>query len=270
MSATSTSTKRKRLQKLPPETLQEDDQEDDWVKRISRRWFKVVESIIETGRLLIKAKEELGHGRFGEMIQRGDMLFRARTAQCLMAIARNPVLSNPQYVSHLPPSWGTLYDLTALPADRLVDLIEEDGRITPNLQRHEVKALGVDHLERVPGAFNTLFALMERYPNPEDMMPNFMRLGGWKPSRSSAVASMDELPEWIIKLAAAWDRELEKERLEWEEERKYQREQEKEAWARIQEAIDRKAAREKEENPTTGDQKSAPKRRRRTPTHEQA
>ena len=91
-------------------------------------------------------------------------------------------------------------------------------------------------------------------------MPNFMRLEGWKPPRfSSAVASMEKLSEWITKLAAAWDCELKKKRLEMKEEWKYQEEEGEKAWARIQEAIDRKAAREKEEK-----QKSAPKRRRPT------
>ena len=248
--------KRRRLQKLPPETLQD---VDEWAKRIRGSWNKAVESIIETGRLLLRAKEELGHGKFGEMID-GELPFGRRTAQCLMAIASHPVLSNPQYVAYLPPSWGTLYDLTALPADRLVDLIEET-EVTPDLQRHEVKVLGVDHLERVPGAFNTLFALMKRYPNPVAMMTNLTRipLERWKPIRRSAVGSMEELPEWITKLAAAWNREREKEYLEQEEERKYQREEQEKAWARIQEAIDRKAAREEEEK-----QKSAPKRPRPT------
>jgi len=46
-----------------------------------------------------------------------DLPFAARTAQRLMAVAADARLANPTHVSLLPPSWGTLYELTKLPDD---------------------------------------------------------------------------------------------------------------------------------------------------------
>lgn len=109
-----------------------------YVGRIRHAWQRQVDSIIETGRLLIEAKRELPGG-FQAMIEE-QLPFGARAAQMLMKIAGNPVLADAQYVSHLPPSWGTLYELTQLPQDLLREWIL-DGTIHPQLERKEVAML---------------------------------------------------------------------------------------------------------------------------------
>ena len=43
-----------------------------------------------------------------------DLPFSPQTARKLMAVANHPVLSNHAHVRVLPPSWGTLYELTKL------------------------------------------------------------------------------------------------------------------------------------------------------------
>jgi Protein of unknown function (DUF3102) len=121
-----------------------DDEEPDsreyWAGRINGTWQNAAESIIETGRILIEAKAALlPRGEFTKMVE-NDLLFTPRTAQRLMEIARNTVLSDPTHVSLLPPSWGTLYELTKLPPEILEAKII-DGTINPKMERRDVAKL---------------------------------------------------------------------------------------------------------------------------------
>jgi hypothetical protein len=115
---------------------------ESYAHAINVAWAKAVDSIIETGRILLQAKEgpyQLKHGAFEAMV-RTKLPFDERTAQMLMKIARHPILSDAKHVSLLPPSWGTLYALTKVPEDRLSTHIR-DGTINPKLQRKDVAAL---------------------------------------------------------------------------------------------------------------------------------
>jgi Protein of unknown function (DUF3102) len=84
-----------------------------WAVRIESAWRGAVEGVLETGRLLTEAKAALPHGAFTAMIET-DLPFKPSTAQRLMRIAADERLSNPAHVQHLPPHWGTLYELTKL------------------------------------------------------------------------------------------------------------------------------------------------------------
>jgi hypothetical protein len=110
-----------------------------WADRISEAWQKSTTAIIETGRLLIQAKDGLERGQWLQMIQ-AELPFNQRTAQRLMAIAQHPVLSNTTHVSHLPSSWGTLYELTKLPESQFKAKLS-DGTINPKMERRDVAAL---------------------------------------------------------------------------------------------------------------------------------
>ena len=110
-----------------------------WSRLICAAWQKSTTAIIETGRLLIQAKDCLEHGQWLEMV-RAELPFAERTAQRLMAIASNPVIANAAHVSLLPPSWGTLYELTKLPSVELQAKIS-DGSINPRLERRDIAAL---------------------------------------------------------------------------------------------------------------------------------
>ncbi len=76
----------------------------DWRDAIYAMWSGLVEGIVGTGRLLLGAKEALQHGDFEAMVE-AELPFGPRAAQMLMAIARNPVLSNAKHRFALPPSW---------------------------------------------------------------------------------------------------------------------------------------------------------------------
>lgn len=110
-----------------------------WAAQICTAWQKTVESIIETGCLLIEARAELPHGSFELMVQR-ELPFSPRAARMLMKIAEHPVISNRKHVSVLPSSWGTLYQLALLPAPLCQDYID-NGSINPKMERKHATAL---------------------------------------------------------------------------------------------------------------------------------
>jgi Protein of unknown function (DUF3102) len=110
------------------------------VRRITAAWQNTVHNIIETGRLLIEAKDDIGHGGFQEMI-RTELPFGPNTAQRLIQIAENPVLSNAAHVPLLPASWGTLYELAKLPKHGVdLEVLIEERAIHPKLERKDVRA----------------------------------------------------------------------------------------------------------------------------------
>jgi N6-adenosine-specific RNA methylase IME4 len=115
------------------------DPRRDFAERITKAHGQAVGAFLETGRVLIEAKAALPHGDFEAMVET-DLPFGSRTARMLMAIARHPVLANRKHVSALPPSWGTLYELTKLPKP-VLEAALTDGRITPRMERKDVVAL---------------------------------------------------------------------------------------------------------------------------------
>ena len=66
----------------------------DFARQIATTWTKAVEAIVETGRLLQKARRDLDHGEFGKMFQNHEVPFGQDQAERLMAIARHPVIGN--------------------------------------------------------------------------------------------------------------------------------------------------------------------------------
>jgi hypothetical protein len=138
---------------------------DQWAFEITATWNKATESIIATGHLLSEAKEALrdtvGHGHFlkwvSEMKAARKLPFGQRAAQMLMNIAQHPILTNPQFIAHLPPSYRVLDFLAGLPESELVTLIE-DGKVHPELKFNEAKMLGFHTLDQ---AFRALCVVMK-------------------------------------------------------------------------------------------------------------
>jgi N6-adenosine-specific RNA methylase IME4 len=107
-----------------------------WADRIRTAWQSSFEGIIECGRLLIAAKEELGHGEWMKLIET-ELPFKKSTSAALMRIAADERLVKLQHVGILPPHWGTLAELTRLPDDVFQAKID-DGTIRPEMQRKDV------------------------------------------------------------------------------------------------------------------------------------
>jgi hypothetical protein len=114
-----------------------------WADSINDAWQKSVEGVLEAGRLLLAAKDQLQHGTFENMVQL-ELNFGPRTAQLLIGIAGNPTLSNPKHVSLLPPSWGTLAALDKAErklGEGTIARWLEDGTVTPKTERKDIAAL---------------------------------------------------------------------------------------------------------------------------------
>lgn len=108
----------------------------EYVMRITACCQRSVESILEVGRLLIRAKANLPHGAFEAMVK-SDLPFGPRSARMLMAIASDPRITNRKFVSYLPSSWGTLYEITRLD-DASLDARFADGTICPEMERRDI------------------------------------------------------------------------------------------------------------------------------------
>ena len=114
-------------------------EEDRWALRICTSWQKSVEGILETGQLLIDAKEALRHGTF-EIMVRSKLPFSSATVRKLMAVASNPALADRSQWNVLPASWTTLYQLSKLDGKELQAGFS-DGLIGPDLQRKDLPGL---------------------------------------------------------------------------------------------------------------------------------
>lgn len=105
---------------------------------VSDSWRNAVDSIIETGRRLIEAKQRVGHGNWLDAVEL--MPFGDSAARKLMQVSEHPVLSNRDFTTDLPASWMTLATLAQLPAADLTELISA-GKITPELKQTQARAL---------------------------------------------------------------------------------------------------------------------------------
>jgi hypothetical protein len=104
---------------------------------ITSAWQKQAGAIIEVGRLLLAAKQELTRDGFEGLLQR-KLPFESSVARKLQRIAANSVLC--AHVHKLPPAWGTLYELSKL-EDEVLRAAIEYGRINPKMERKDATAL---------------------------------------------------------------------------------------------------------------------------------
>src|SRR5262245_6252616 len=105
-----------------------------WASVINEAWRKSAQAVIETGLQLVGAKAQLARDQFEAMVE-SDLAFGQRTAYRLMAVAEDPRLLT--HVSKLPPSWGTLYQITRLD-DTTFGRLLDDGVIRPDVERKEI------------------------------------------------------------------------------------------------------------------------------------
>jgi hypothetical protein len=105
--------------------------------RINSCWRKTVDAIIETGRALIKAKAQLEAHQFKAMVKQ-DLAVTRPTATKLMLIAEKEVLVD--HKDKLPACWRTIYELSQLDDDKLLEAIES-GHINPKMHRDQACGL---------------------------------------------------------------------------------------------------------------------------------
>jgi hypothetical protein len=111
----------------------------------------------------------LKHGEWSKLV--GKLPFGLRTAQMLMEIADNAILTKAKHVSHLPASWGTLHLLTTIEDEPLEKMLT-DGTINADTERKEVEKIikkmkneGVFRFDDLRRCLHTLVNWMGRYPD---------------------------------------------------------------------------------------------------------
>jgi|SRR5579862_1966045 len=122
-----------------------------WASRINEQTQKSVEAILDIGRMLIQAKAELPHGEWGRLFADRLVPYSIGSAERLMKIAEHPQLSNSAHVPNLPPSWGTLYELTKVEPEQLQQALT-DGRVTPTMERKDAATLRVSRKRPIPAS----------------------------------------------------------------------------------------------------------------------
>lgn len=126
---------------------------DEWADVVRADLARSVGGIVAAGQHLNEAKRttfaRLGHGEWLDWVDR-ELPVGPRTAQRYMKLADHPVLSNATHASHLPPSWDTLVTLSQLDEPALQRAIT-DGRVTPELQRKEARAVVAEYRIRENG-----------------------------------------------------------------------------------------------------------------------
>ncbi len=109
---------------------------------IKTAWNKSVAAFIETGLLLLQAKKEMsGSGRWLKLFDPtvGALPFGVDTAERLMRIAKNKVLTNSANWRNLPPSIRTL-DVLSKDTKRLEKWLT-DGTITADTELKQAESL---------------------------------------------------------------------------------------------------------------------------------
>ena len=111
-----------------------------WSGRINSRLTTGVAWIAEAGKDLLQAKESLRHGEFKKMFTESEVKISLRSAQMLMKIAGNGVLSKTNNFSRLPPTVAVLYLLSGVKETKLQHGIDS-GLISPSMKICDARAL---------------------------------------------------------------------------------------------------------------------------------
>jgi hypothetical protein len=113
---------------------------------VQNAMVKMRDTVFAMGRVFLAAKTRIPHGEWQRMFEDHEQPvashfpFSVNVAQRYMAIARDPVLTNPAHAQALPPSWATLYELTKVPPDQLTRAIQ-NKKVTPEMERKDATLL---------------------------------------------------------------------------------------------------------------------------------
>ena len=109
----------------------------DWRHRVENAWNKTLEDMVQIGKLLKDAKEDLGVS-YKQLEQ--ELPFSASMAGNFIRIAEHKVLSDAQYFERLPNAVSTLSYLARIKKDKLIKYINQ-GAVTPELPLAKAKEL---------------------------------------------------------------------------------------------------------------------------------
>ena len=122
-----------------------------------------VRAIIETGRRVQKARDQLPYGKYGQLFTaaNGVKSFDQDKAERLRKIVANPALTNSAHARKLPASWYVLFILSAIPAPRLDQMIA-DGVVHRDLERSDAERLVASLQPKPRGYLQDFIARLEQ------------------------------------------------------------------------------------------------------------
>jgi len=108
--------------------------------KIASTWQKAALSIIEAGQYLLEAEDHLAPDQYRALTLHlvEEVGMSASTISKLRRIALNPVLTSPDNVPKLPPSYATLYRMAQVEETQLQAAFEDDT-ISTDTQLKEVE-----------------------------------------------------------------------------------------------------------------------------------
>jgi hypothetical protein len=145
----------------------------EFAEIIQSRWQDRVKNILEVCMWLETAREELGPSKFSAMV-RDDLKWSKSMASQLLAIGRDGRLVEVQHVK-LPPSWGTLYQLTRL-TDEEFERGIDSGIIHAGMERKDVRLLKPPKPQRAISAHDLCLMEVRRhvFETAQDIQPEQM------------------------------------------------------------------------------------------------
>lgn len=194
---------------------------EQWAALVRSDLGQAVAGFIAASKHLVQAKQQIPHGDWLPWVKR-ELPISISTVDKLIALSRNPALTNSEHVTNFPPSWGTLYELSRLDPPLLEAAIEA-GRVHPELERKEAKALVVEYKSKAAevtfdprhGDFadklgdiepGTVDAIITDPPYPAEFLPLYGKLSEYaarllKPGGVCAVMSgQTHLPDVMAEL----------------------------------------------------------------------
>lgn len=168
---------------------------------VSEAWQNAVDSIVETGRRLIEAKERVGHGNWLPTVEL--LPFGEQTARKLMQITRHPDIANRAHVRDLPPSWGTLHVLSQLPPGEIPKRIEA-GEITPELERSTAQTWVSTYAASRQEALNAWSEAVDGLTRALSYAKTYKPPIGI-PDNYTSVADFVERAESLLEIVQGWD-----------------------------------------------------------------
>jgi hypothetical protein len=143
----------------------------DYSSAISGAWYRATENILEVGRLLSEAQQNLLPREFRSLKQNleDSKIMSGPTISKLMAIAKDPRISKPDNTIYLPNSYATLYEITQLTDDQFKSAISE-GVLTPQVELRDVKQIRQGNVSK-PSTSSDLSSLIRISANTKTLSP---------------------------------------------------------------------------------------------------
>lgn len=124
-----------------PEGLEDQEAYEFVLPKIEQSWNSAKDSIFETGKWLLQAKERTVHGEWKDFVK--TLPFKKSKEEKLRKIAECETFSRPEVYGVLPNSWGTLDELRMRAEKNEGAFLEKvsEGKIKSDMTRENAKFL---------------------------------------------------------------------------------------------------------------------------------